>query len=59
MLRRRRKRPIIHHNDIHTAARTLTCGVKPRGGAEGLPSNWTFEPNRVTCQRCTKILKGK
>lgn len=55
---RRRKLPKVHHSDLSKASHVLTCGVRMMGDGIGRP-NYAFNPDKVTCKRCIKILKTK
>lgn len=49
----RRRKPKVHCMALATASRLVVCGLIGRDG------NYAFNPNKVTCKRCIKILKSK
>lgn len=56
---RRRKRPLLHLSDTTNRKGNLRCGVSPRGGLGGIPSNYTDVRDHVTCKKCLKLSAPK
>lgn len=49
----RRRKPKVHCMALATASRLVVCGLIGRDG------NYAFNPDKVTCKRCVKILKSQ